>query len=60
MLVLSEVFDEFLDLKEINPKPSEQSVWRLIEVAGDLPVDQYTRIHGSNTSVKWLNRLIKV
>jgi len=39
MLVLSEVFDEFLDLKEINPKPSEQSVRRLIEVAGDLPVD---------------------
>ncbi|MDG1085279.1 MAG: integrase [Planktotalea sp.] len=45
MLVLSEVFDEFLDLKEINPKPSEQSVRRLIEVAGDLPVDQYTRSH---------------
>ncbi|EET49308.1 tyrosine-type recombinase/integrase [Thalassobium sp. R2A62] len=45
MVVLSEVFGEFLDLKEINPKPSEQSVRRLIEVAGDLPVDQYARSH---------------
>ena len=45
MTVLSEVFREFLYLKDINPKPSEQSVRRLIEVVGDLPVDQYTREH---------------
>jgi hypothetical protein len=45
MVVLSEVFDEFLDLKEVNPKPSEQSVRRHLELAGDLPVDQYTRSH---------------
>lgn len=45
MVLLSEVFQEFLDLKEINPKPSEQSIKRLIRVVGDLPVDQYTRSH---------------
>ncbi len=45
MALLSEVYREFLDLKEINPKPSEQSVKRLIRVVGDLPVDQYTRSH---------------
>ena len=43
MTVLSEVFREFLYLKDINPKPSEQSVKRLIEVVGDLPVEEYTR-----------------
>lgn len=45
MALLSEVYREFLELKEINPKPSEQSVKRLIRVVGDLPVDQYTRSH---------------
>ena len=45
MALLSEIYREYLDLKEINPKPSEQSVRRLIEVAGDLPVDQYIRSH---------------
>ena len=43
MTVLSEVFREFLYLKDINPKLSEQSVKRLIEVVGDLPVEEYTR-----------------
>ena len=45
MHVISEVYQEYLYLKDINPKPSEQSVKRLIEVVGDLPVDQYTREH---------------
>ena len=45
MAVFSEVYQEYLYLKDINPKPSEQSVKRLIEVVGDLPVDQYTRDH---------------
>ena len=43
MTVLSEVFREFLYLKDINAKPSEQSVRRLIEVVGDLPIEDYTR-----------------
>ena len=42
---LSAVFQEYQDLKDISPKPSEQSVRRLIEVVGDLPIDQYTRSH---------------
>ena len=45
MEVLSAVFQEYQDLKDISPKPSEQSVRRLIEVVGDLPIDQYTRSH---------------
>lgn len=42
MALLSEVYREFLDLKEINPKPSEQSVKRLIGVVGDLPVVKWS------------------
>ncbi|MCH2096143.1 MAG: hypothetical protein MK160_13670, partial [Rhodobacteraceae bacterium] len=38
-----EVYQEYQNLREMNPKPSEQSVKRLIEVVGDLPIDQYTR-----------------
>ena len=42
---LSTVASEYLDLKEINPKPTEQSVKRLIEVAGDRHVAEYDRSH---------------
>jgi len=45
MTNLSSVYQEYLYLKDINPKPSEQSVNRLIEVIGDLPVQDYTRDH---------------
>ena len=45
MEVLSAVFQEYQDLRGMNPKPAVQSVERLIEVVGDLPIDQYTRSH---------------
>lgn len=45
MELLSQVYREYLDLKEINPQPPEQAVRRLIKVVGDLPIDEYDRGH---------------
>ena len=42
---LKTVFQEYQELKGITSQASEQAVSRLIALAGNLPVDQYTRQH---------------
>ena len=42
---LSAVCQDYQDRKDINPKRSEQYFRRIVEVVGDLPIDQYTRSH---------------
>ncbi len=42
---LSAVLQDDQGRKDISPKRSEQSVRSLVEVIGDLSVDQYTRSH---------------
>ena len=42
----------------MNSKPSEQSVKRLIEVVGDLPIDQYTRSHAKEFLQSYSNQKI--
>ena len=56
MQTLSAVYQEYQDLREMNPKPSEQSVKRLIEVVGDLPIDQYTRSHAKEFLQSYSNQ----
>ncbi|MBR9652801.1 hypothetical protein [Thalassovita aquimarina] len=42
-LLLSEVADEYLDLKAIEPKPTRLAVDALCSVAGDREISTYTR-----------------
>ena len=44
MLNMTDVTAEYIHLKEIDPKPTWQSVKRLVLVAGDKTVDQYNRL----------------
>ncbi|MCH2168681.1 MAG: integrase, partial [Oceanicola sp.] len=42
---LRTVAKEYQELKGVDPQTSDHAVSRLIAVAGNLPVDQYTRQH---------------